>query len=103
MSHLPEDLLARIDADFADLETRKQIIESLEKLWNGGINVGPGQLARAIVFLADGDFDEFKTLRKTFCGDPRDLLLAANRRLQNQEYWFSAPFSEMGPLKDESD
>ncbi len=99
MTRLPKDLQDRIEVAFVDEETRRAVSTSLDKLWDGGINVGAAQLARAIVFLADGDVDKFWELRSRFMGDPRDLLCAANARLVNNEYWFSEPFSEMGPLK----
>lgn len=99
MSRLPEDLKIRIGELFSDEETREAVSKSLDRLWDGGINVGAAQLARAIVFLANGDIERFQELRRTFLGDPRDLLCEANSMLENSDYWFSEPFSEMGPLK----
>lgn len=96
---LPDDLIARVDQDFIDPDVRQEVKVSLEELWSKALNVGAEQLARAIVFLAEGDLEEFQTLSRTFCGDPRDLLVKANRRQQNVDYWFSTPFSEMGPVK----
>ena len=99
MTNLPPDLLTRIDDLFADPANRRMVCASLEKLWNGGINVGPAQLSRAIVFLSNGDMSQFSELRSRFMGDPRDLLSHANSFLVNTDYWFSEPFSQMGPLK----
>ena len=98
MTNLPDDLLAKIDELFDRDRDRDQVRNSLETLWDGGLNVGPEQLARAIVFLSDGDFERFQKLRSSFMGDPRDLLAHANSKLQNSDYWFSSPFSEMGPI-----
>lgn len=100
MSRLPPDLVARIERDFAREDLRIAIDASLDSLWDGGINVGAAQLARAIVFLADGDMERFEELRADFCGDPRDLLMNANSKLVNRRYWFSEPFDQMGPLRD---
>lgn len=100
MSLLPGDVVAKIDTDFSDESVREKVKSSLEELWSRSLNVGPEQLARGIVFLADGDYEEFKDLRTNFCGDPRDLLRIANGKLQNNAYWFSLPFDRMGPLKE---
>lgn len=101
MQRLPNDLQQRIREQYSDEKEREIIVESLGKLWDGGINVGAAQLSRAIVFLANGDIEEFWKLRNTFLGDPRDLLCKANAHLENSEYWFSQPYSEMGELKIE--
>ena len=95
---LPEDLACKIVESFSDPEIQREVTESLEKL--GQINVGQNQLRRAIVFLSDGDYKRFKELRRTFMGDPRDLLRAANERLVIGDYWFSEPFDKMGPVKE---
>lgn len=99
MSRLPTDLQEKVRELFSDANIRGELFESLEQLWDERINVGAAQLARAIVFLSDGDIEQFRELRRTFMGDPRDVLMTANSRLQKSEYWFSEPFSEMGPLK----
>ena len=99
MLRLPVDLQERIAELYRDDETRNTISESLDKLWDGGINVGAPQLARAIIFLSNGDLEKFWNLRNTFLGDPRDLLYEATSHLVNSNYSFSQPFSEMGELK----
>ena len=101
MTRLPVDLQNKIDELFSDDDIRQSISASLDELWDRSINVGTAQLARAIVFLSEGDQDKFLELRGNFMGDPRDLLVAANARLENSKYWFSEPFSKMGPLKIE--
>ena len=103
MTNLPDDLLAKIDELFENNRDRSLIRSSLETLWDGGINVGPAQLARALVFISNGDIERFNNLRASFMGDPRDLLVHANSMLQNRDYWFSKSFSEMGPLADNGD
>ena len=70
MTRLPPDLLGRIQDQFVDDDTRRAVSISLARLWDGGINVGAAQLARAIVFLADGDADKFWELRSRFMGIP---------------------------------
>lgn len=101
MTILPTDLSQKIHEQFSSKPTCKELSDSLEKLWDENINVGAEQLARAIIFLADGNYDLFWELRRTFLGDPRDLLCEANSKLQNSGYWFSKPYSEMGPLRTE--
>ena len=99
MTRLPIDLKDKICELFGDDDIRCEVSESLEQLWDQSVNVGVAQLARAIVFLSNGDIERFWELRRTFMGDPRDLLCAANARLEKSEYWFSEPFSEMGAPK----
>ena len=95
--HLPVDLTKRIREDFESPIEQEKVIRSLVKLEQ--INVGRDQLRRGIVFLADGDYKEFEKLRKSFCGDPRNLLVKANRKSGDPEYWFSRPFEEMQEAK----
>ena len=95
---LPQDLTYRILETFNDPDIQAKVIQSLEKL--GQVNVGKNQLRRAIVFLADGDYEYLNELRSSFMGDPRDLLVTANRKLANRDYWFSEPFDQMGELKE---
>lgn len=102
MTRLPVDLQTKIRELFSE-DDRQDVSESLDKLWDGGINVGAAQLARAIVFLSDGNQDRFWKLRRRFMEDPRDLLVEANSKLQNRKHWFSEPYSEMGPLKEDLD
>ena len=90
---LPQDLTKRILADFKSASEQEEVIRSLVEL--GQLNVGRDQLRRGIVYLADGDYEEFKKLRKSFLGDPRDLLVKANRKTGDPDYWFSRPFEEM--------
>ena len=103
MTESPDDLIDMIDRSHPDESDRRFVADSLRRLWGGGINVGAEQLARAIVFLANGDLMRFKQLRQSFMGDPRDLLIHANSRSQNRDYWFSKPYWEMGPLVDDDE
>ena len=96
-SELPKDLVHMIKKTFCEPEVRVKVTESLEKI--GQTNVGKNQLRRAIVFLAAGDYERFLELRRSFMGDPRDLLMAANRKLVNRDYWFTTPFDQMGPVR----
>ena len=102
MTRLPADLQDKIRSLFNDEAVRFEVSKSLDQLWDGGINVGAAQLARAIVFLSNGNNERFWELRRRFMGDPRDLLCEANSHLENSKYWFSQPYSEMGPLKADS-
>ena len=97
-NELPKDLTKRIYEDFESPLEQEKVILSLVELKQ--INVGRDQLRRGIVFLADGDYEEFKKLRKSFRGDPRQLLIEANRKAGDPDYWFSRPFSEMEKKKD---
>ena len=85
MSNLPNDLIQKIDADFADADVRASVKASLDSLWDRSLNVGPEELSRAIVFLVEGNYDEFQEVRKTFYGDPRDVLLAASKKARRSD------------------
>ncbi len=98
-SSLPDDLFERIHQTFDGPSTRAEVVSSLESL--GRTNVGQDELRRAIVFLADGDYESFQNLRSTFLGDPRDLLREAKKKLPPGDYWFNRPFSEL-PLQIKS-
>ena len=80
MKRLPVDLQDKIRSLFTDDTVRDEVSESLDQLWDQAINVGAAQLARAIVFLSDGDSKRFWELRSTFMGDLRDMLCEANSR-----------------------
>ena len=94
MGTLPQDIEARILADFPDETTRDSVQESLERLQDETLNVGPLQLTRAILVLADGDYSEFLELRRTFRGDPRDVLMEAKAVLRDPGRWFTEPFED---------
>ena len=94
MGRLPQDIVARIRADFPVKATRASVEASLERLQDETLNVGPLQLARAILVIADGDYSEFLELRRTFRGDPRDVLMEANAVRGDRRYWFTEPFED---------
>ena len=99
MNDLPEDITQRVLADFECPIEQEKVLNSLVELQQ--LNVGRNQLRRAIVFLARGDYEKFMELRKSFLGDPRDLLCEANRSSGDPDYWFSVPFDRMKRAKSE--
>ena len=90
---MPDDIVEAVTERFINETDQHIVLHSLHKLWLGGLNVPPAQLARAIIFLADGDLARFSALRAHFLGDPRDLLIHANRRFSGTDFWFNRPLN----------
>jgi len=88
---IPEDIVESVHERLQDPTDRRLVSESLHKLRRGGLNVGPEQLARASVFLSDGDRARFSEVRASFLGDPRDVLVHAHERYADTASWFDKP------------
>ena len=80
MPEPPVDVRARIHSDFASVDEQRQVIALLGTLWDRPLNVGPAQLCRSILVLAEGNVQEVRKLCTGFLGDPRDVIMAAERK-----------------------
>jgi hypothetical protein len=90
---LAGDVRARIDRDFRDPADRKAVRARLRSLWDMNLTVGPQQLARSILILAEGDRSELEQLFTSgFRGDPRDVIMAAMAVSGGQTAYGSKPF-----------
>lgn len=90
---LAGDVRARIDRDFRDPADRKAVRARLKSLWDMNLTVGPQQLARSILILAEGDRSELEQLFTSgFRGDPRDVIMAAMAVSGGQTAYGSKPF-----------
>ncbi|MEJ6789297.1 hypothetical protein BrevBR_07070 [Brevundimonas sp. BR2-1] len=90
---LAGDVRARIDRDFRDPADRKAVRARLGSLWDMNLTVGPQQLARSILILAEGDRSELEQLFTSgFRGDPRDVIMAAMAVSGGQTAYGSKPF-----------
>ena len=93
MSGLAPDILARIDLDFADPVKRQTVRAQLASLWDTPLNVGPEQLARAVLVVAAGDLVRLEQIIDGgFGGDPRDLILRAVALSGERFAYGAAPF-----------
>ncbi|MFC7377655.1 hypothetical protein [Brevundimonas sp. GCM10030266] len=88
---MAKDILRRIDADYEQAD-RPDVTVRLSSLWDMDLNVGPEQLARAILIVASGDAIKLKRVFDTrFHGDPRDIIMAAMAQDDGADYGH-APF-----------
>lgn len=92
---VPEDILERISRDFPkpdDADAAARYVTTLH-CDSSSINVGPSQFCRAILVLADGDIGEFNRL-SSIPDDPRDIIMAAERKLGDPKHYFIRAFPE---------
>ncbi len=94
---MPEDILKMLRKLFPDLPDQQETESFIQSLWQIPLNVGPEQLARAVLHLSDGNIDELRRIKNSeFFGDPRDLIMMANEKPDHRgagEY-FIEPFCE---------
>jgi hypothetical protein len=76
MNTLTSDIQQIINQTFEKIDDRTYITEKLLSLWVIPLNVDPDQLAKCILFLADGKIEIVNEIfESNFHGDPRDLLM----------------------------
>jgi hypothetical protein len=93
MVKLPKDILNRIEKDYKAKHKQKYVIEKLSTLYCTYINVGVDQLIRSILILADGKAEEIdKIFESNFYGDPRDLIMNAMSKTNNETHYGINPF-----------
>lgn len=94
--NLPPDIELRINKQYQLVSDQSEVRDFLVSLWSTQLNVGPAQLSRAILVLADGDILEFRKIRASdFSGDPRDLILMAKGKNNKAGYlYFNDSFED---------
>lgn len=95
--NLPPDIELRINKEYQVVSEQSEVKLYLESLWTTSLNVGPDQLSRAILVLANGDILEFRKIAAAeFYGDPRDLIIMAKGKtaIDNEDY-FNYPFKDV--------
>lgn len=96
MKQLPEDIDIKIDQLFARSADRQEVRKLLSGLFSASLNVGPAQLSRSILMLSDGKLAEVKNIiEQKFFGDPRDIIMMAEKKAGNPGHYFIPSFSEM--------
>ena len=97
MKELPDDIDQKIRELFATAGEAEEVTELIEGLWTMPLNVGPEQLARSSLVIANGDMGIFRDIfTQKFYGDPRDLIMEAEAKLGNPGHYFIQPFPGPG-------
>lgn len=94
---IPPDIVTMIKKMYPKLPEQTEVEAFLVGLWTTPLNVGPAQLARAILHLSAGDIAEVRKIKASnFFGDPRDLIMMANQKPGNKgtDPYFNEPFYE---------
>ncbi|RZJ75966.1 MAG: hypothetical protein EOO45_03950 [Flavobacterium sp.] len=91
---LPPDIHEKIKKMYSPSD-QAEVESFLISLWSIPLNVGPAQLARAILCLSAGDMLEIRRIKESgFYGDPRDLIVRASAKADNtgESKYFTEPF-----------
>jgi hypothetical protein len=93
MMILPEDIKLKIREFYKDPDDITEVEKLLLGLWSMPLNVGPEQLARSILIIAEGNLSEIKKIiGSDFYGDPRDVIVNAGNKIGNSKNYFIDPF-----------
>lgn len=92
---LPIDIERKIDQLFIDLKDNQEVKKLILSLWTTTLNVGEDQLARSTLTISAGDIQKLKDAIKDFYGDPRDVIMRAERLLGNPGHYFKPTFDEI--------
>ncbi len=89
MQTLPVDIQDKINSLFIVASEREEVSQLLLDLWKTSLNVGEEQLARGLLVLCDGKVAALREIIDSdFYGDPRDVLMRAERKLGNPGHYF---------------
>jgi Glu-tRNA(Gln) amidotransferase subunit E-like FAD-binding protein len=91
---IPDDINKRIRELFPDEKTNKEVLKLInDKVYNATLNVGPDQLTRSILIIAESDKNKIEEIIKShFYGDPRDVIMMAMRQPGNNNNHGLTPF-----------
>lgn len=99
MKKLPPDIEHKIDFLFHDLSDRQYVKNLMLGLWDISLNVGADQMARSIIFLAEGNVSMVKDIfEREFYGDPRDVIMMAEKKSGNPGHFFMITFDEINNM-----
>ena len=97
---MPKDILIKIDEMFPEKEdniTAKNLIEDIRETTS---NVGYPQLIRSILTLSEGNLSVIrKIVDSDYYGDPRDVIMRAEKKLGNPGHYFIPAFDEIDQIK----
>lgn len=86
------EIIKRINRDFESTSDKDEVIAFLNSLYAKTLNVGSDQLARAIVYLLQGDIEQIGKFLK-MNDDPRDIVMKAEQKAGNPGHYFLEPFT----------
>jgi hypothetical protein len=90
---IPDDIKEKISQLFNSPADRQEAEQLLQSLWTTSLNVGSGQLARSILVLSEGQISAIREIIESgFHGDPRDIIMDAEKKAGNPGHYFSTPF-----------
>jgi hypothetical protein len=93
MTTLPEDIKLKIRQLYKNPVDITEVEKLLTGLWSKPLNVGPEQLARSILIIAEGNLPELKEIISSgFYGDPRDVIVNAGTKIGDPKNYFTDPF-----------
>ena len=95
MTTLPLDIERKINQLFIDVKDNQEVKDLIIGLWTSKMNVESGQLARSILTISDNDIQKLKSIFIDFYGDPRDVIMTAERKLGNPGHYFLKTFDEI--------
>lgn len=103
MKSLPSDIENKILQLFNNSIEQQEVKDLMQELKDIPLNVSPEQLARSILTISEGDIKKIRSIfQQDFYGDPRDIIMEAERKLGNPKHYFIPPFPE-SELKNPSD
>jgi hypothetical protein len=93
---IPKDILLKIDELFPALGDNLAAKNLFEEIRQATANVGFAQLMRSILILSQGSLSVVrKIIQSDFYGDPRDVIMKAERKLGNPGHYFIPAFEEI--------
>jgi len=93
---IPLDIVEKIKAMYPSISEQSEVEAFIFSFWTMNLNVGPAQLARAVLHLSKGNIDTIRNIAQTnFYGDPRDLIVIANGKPGEHSAgsYFNEPFA----------
>lgn len=96
MTILPIDIENKINKLFSSLSDRQIAKKLILDLWTMPLNVGVDQLARSILTISEGQITKIRSIiEQHFYGDPRDVIMMAEKQLGNPGHYFIQTFDEI--------
>ena len=94
-----KDIHQKIRKEFR-LNEVEEVEKELKQRVDNGLNVGPNQFVRSVIFLANKSIEELKSILLNF-DDPRDVVGEAEYKSGELGHWFAIPFEEIEQLNGE--
>ena len=97
---IPKDIISKIDELFPALGDNEAAKNLVEEIRLATANVGFAQLIRSVLILSEGNLSLIrKIIQSDFYGDPRDVIMKAERKLGNPGHYFIPAFEEIDQYK----